>query len=47
MGTYVNDSPEFNPFEYFKGKTQAWGIVQDHRGRVMRRFSVEILGFVD
>ena len=44
VGTYANDSPEFNPFEYFKGKTAAWGIVQDHRGRVIRRFSVEISG---
>jgi hypothetical protein len=44
VGTYANDSPKFDPFKYFEGQTKAWGIVQDHRGRVMRRFSVEILG---
>jgi len=44
VGIYASDSPEFNPFEYFEGKTAAWGIVQDHRGRVIRRFSVEIVG---
>ena len=44
VGIYANDSPKLDPFEYFEGKTKAWGIVQDHRGRVMRRFSVEILG---
>lgn len=38
--------PAFDPFDYFAGDTRAWGIVQDWRGRVVRRFEVDIVGHV-
>jgi hypothetical protein len=41
---YRDESPSFNPFQYFKGNTKAWGIVQDRSGRVVRRFTVDIKG---
>ena len=37
----------FDPFEFFSGHTQAWGVVQDWRGRVTRQFSVTIEGSTD
>jgi hypothetical protein len=39
--------PRFDPFNYFTGHTRAWGIVQDWRGRVVRRFDVDIKGSVE
>lgn len=40
-------APRFDPFSYFTGQTRAWGIVQDWRGRVVRRFDVDIKGSVE
>ena len=39
---YSTASPGFDPREYFQGEIEAWGIVQDWRGRVTRRFYAEI-----
>lgn len=43
---YAKETPSFNPLEFFPGNTRAWGIVQDWRGRVIRRFEVDITGSV-
>lgn len=47
LNDYANASPRFDPFRYFDGSTRAWGIVQDWRGRVIRRFDVAIEGRVE
>jgi hypothetical protein len=41
---YAGTSPPLDIGEYFDGKTRAWGMVQDFRGRVQRRFTVDIDG---
>lgn len=47
LDEYANASPHFDPFVFFPGKTRAWGIVQDWRGRLVRRFEVDIEGRVE
>lgn len=39
---YSADSPSFDPRAYFQGDIEAWGVVQDWRGRVTRRFYADI-----
>lgn len=34
----------FDPTRFFLGPTQAWGIVEDRRGRLRRKFSMAIDG---
>jgi hypothetical protein len=41
---YADAEPAFDPRRFFDGEVQAWGIVQDWRGRVIRRFEVDIDG---
>ncbi|MCB1746188.1 MAG: DUF3833 domain-containing protein [Gammaproteobacteria bacterium] len=41
---YAETAPAFDPRRFFDGEVQAWGIVQDWRGRVVRRFAVDIRG---
>ncbi|MDI9349530.1 MAG: DUF3833 domain-containing protein [Candidatus Symbiobacter sp.] len=41
---YKDTIPEANIKEYFNGPIKAWGIVQDWRGRVVRRFDVTMVG---
>ncbi len=41
---YADATPQLDPFAFFPGQTRAWGIVQDWRGRVVRRFDVDIVG---
>jgi hypothetical protein len=41
---YASTLPELDLFEYFAGRTQAWGMFQDRFGEVRRRFKVEITG---
>ncbi|WP_239502586.1 DUF3833 domain-containing protein [Vibrio astriarenae] len=43
---YKQSQPSLNLFEYFEGKTVAWGMVQDYTGAQTRRFSVDIVGTV-
>lgn len=47
VSDYADASPAFDPFVFFDGPVRAWGIVQDWRGRVVRRFDVDIDGSVD
>ncbi|MFT5415294.1 MAG: hypothetical protein ACI915_001609 [Gammaproteobacteria bacterium] len=44
---HTGASPHFDPFAYFAGRTRAWGVVQDWRGRVVRRFDVDIVGTIE
>ena len=41
---YKATEPVVDIKEYFNGPIKAWGIVQDWRGRVVRRFDVEMVG---
>ena len=41
---YEDTTPKADIKEYFNGPIQAWGIVQDWRGRVTRRFDVDMVG---
>lgn len=44
---YKEVSPQFNLFQYFEGKTLAWGMVQDYSEQQTRRFEVVIEGSVE
>ncbi len=44
INDYATATPVFDPFVFFAGKVHAWGLVQDWRGRVTRRFDVSIEG---
>jgi hypothetical protein len=41
---YKNSTPEFDLKEYFTGPIKAWGLVQDRKGHVKRRFDVTMTG---
>ena len=41
---YSTETPRFDPLTYFEGPTNAWGIVQNWRGEVVRRFQVTMEG---
>ena len=44
LSQYRDDEPHFSLFDYFQGKTTGWGIVQDRKGNLLRRFVVDIQG---
>lgn len=44
---YADTKPVFNLFEYFNGKTYAWGQFSDRSGKVIRRFKVNIEGKIN
>jgi len=44
---YANSTPRLDLFDYFSGKTQAWGMFQDRFGQVRRQFKVDIDGLVE
>lgn len=41
---YEEQDPTMNLREFFDGKIQGWGVVQDRKGRVIKRFDVDMLG---
>ena len=41
---YQDSKPPLDLQVYFTGPIKAWGIVQDHRGRVTRQFDVTMVG---
>jgi Protein of unknown function (DUF3833) len=41
---FSSHKPNFELFEFFEGKTKAWGMVQDYKGKQIRRFEVDIVG---
>jgi hypothetical protein len=47
LKVYDEVEPKFGLFDYFSGKTRAWGMVQDYRGKQTRRFEVDIVGVVE
>ncbi|WP_018693278.1 DUF3833 domain-containing protein [Algicola sagamiensis] len=44
---YRGNQPDFRLFEYFEGKTLAWGMVQDYSKKQTRRFEVLIEGTIE
>ncbi len=43
---YAAETPTLDLYQYFQGKTDAWGYFADRSGRVVRRFTVAIEGTV-
>lgn len=43
INNYQNEVPKINLREFFNGKIEALGIVQDRSGKVIKRFKVDIL----
>ena len=41
---YENKTPKLDLRQYFSGQVRAWGLLQNYRGEVTRRFTVEITG---
>jgi len=41
---YARDKPVLDLREYFTGRVDAWGVVQDRSGRILKRMVVEIDG---
>jgi hypothetical protein len=41
---YKDTTPRVDIKEYFNGPIKAWGMVQDWRGRVVRRFDIDLVG---
>ena len=44
---YKGQTPKLDLFDYFAGKTKAYGQFQDRSGMVMRRFEVDIVGSIN
>ncbi len=44
---FKGTTPELNLFEFFEGRTMAWGIFEDRFGNLRRQFEVTIDGTVD
>ncbi|MGH1460953.1 MAG: DUF3833 domain-containing protein [Neptuniibacter sp.] len=44
LDDYRGESPELDLSQFFNGHLEAYGIVQDHKGKVSRRFKADILG---
>lgn len=41
---YKDGQPTLDIKEYFNGSIKAWGVVQDWRGRVVRKFDIDMVG---
>jgi len=41
---YKDAKPEMDLKEYFTGPIKAWGLIQDRKGQVTRRFDVDMVG---
>jgi len=44
INEYQNNSPALQLNEFFQGQLEAYGMVQDYKGKVTRRFKAEIVG---
>lgn len=44
LSEYKDVKPELDLSEFFNGHLEAYGIVQDYKGKVARRFKADILG---
>lgn len=47
LNHYKGTTPELDLKEYFTGPIKAWGIIQDRKGHVTRRFDVTMTGTWD
>lgn len=47
VNKYDGQKPDMDIKEYFNGPIKAWGIVQNRKGEVVRRFDVEMVGSWD
>ena len=47
LNHYKGSEPPLELKEYFTGPIKAWGLVQDRKGHVTRRFDVEMVGAWD
>lgn len=41
---YREETPVLDMSDYFNGQLNAWGMFQDYRGKVIKRFHVEMVG---
>ena len=41
---YQHETPQFDMASYFNGPLQAWGMFQDYKGKVVKRFEVQMQG---
>lgn len=41
---YAGTTPEFAMEDFFSGRLKAWGVFQNRQGKVVRRFSVDMVG---
>ena len=44
LARYKDAEPKMDIKEYFTGPIKAWGIIQDRKGQVTRRFDVDMVG---
>ncbi len=44
---FAKTEPKLDLFDYFDGKTEAWGLFEDRFGTVRRQFKVDITGTID
>ena len=44
---YAQQSPKFVLEDFFNGNLEAYGVVKDWRGRVIRKFNADILAYWD
>lgn len=44
LNQYKDSKPELSLEEYFTGDIKAWGIIQDRKGQITRRFDVSMIG---
>lgn len=47
VAQYAQEKPSMSMEEFFNGPIKGWGIVQDRKGKVVRRFDVEMHGTWD
>ena len=40
---YVNQEPEINLRDFFDGEVRGWGVLQDRKGRVVKRFDFDMV----
>ncbi len=44
---YKGTKPEFDLKEYFTGELKGWGLIKNYKGKVTKRFSVDMTGTWD
>ena len=47
INDFKDQKPELKLFEYFTGKTNAWGIFEDRFGNLRRQFKVKIDDYIE